>query len=56
MYIKEHGLQDKDNKKIILCDDGMRKVFHVDQMDMFEMSKLLSPHLSKKAPVAAAVV
>lgn len=48
IYIKDKGLQDANNKKIINCDEAMKKVFHVNQMDMFEMSKLLSPHLSKK--------
>lgn len=47
-YIKANGLQDKDNKKNIICDDEMKKVFGVPNMGMFEMSKRISPHLTKK--------
>ena len=44
-YIREHGLQDPANKQAILTDDKLRAVFGQDRCTMFEMQKLLSPHL-----------
>ena len=46
-YIKENKLQDEENKKTILADDKLKKVFDgKDKVDMFEMTKLVSKHLS----------
>ncbi len=45
-YIKEHGLQDAQNKQRINADDKLRPVFDGrDQVTMFEMTKLVSGHL-----------
>ena len=45
-YIREHGLQDPANKQAIVADDKLRAVFGQDRCTMFEMQKLLSPHLA----------
>lgn len=45
-YIREHGLQDPANKQAIVADGKLRAVFGQDRCTMFEMQKLLSPHLT----------
>ena len=45
-YIKKHGLQDKKNKRMIKADDALKAVFGGKaQVNMFEMTKLVSKHL-----------
>lgn len=47
VYIKKHGLQDEKNKRNINADDNLKKVFGgKTQVSMFEMTKLVSKHLS----------
>ncbi len=47
VYIKSHGLQDSKNKRNINADDKLKKVFGGKQtVNMFEMAKLISKHLS----------
>ena len=48
-YIKKNNLQDPKNKRDILADEKLAKVFGKDKVTMFEMNKLISPHLK---PVA----
>ena len=46
-YIKSEGLQDRDNRRMINADDKLRPVFDgKDQVNMFEMTKLVSKHLT----------
>jgi chromatin remodeling complex protein RSC6 len=46
-YIKKHGLQDAANKRMINADDKLKAVFGgKKQVSMFEMTKLISAHLS----------
>jgi chromatin remodeling complex protein RSC6 len=45
-YIKKHNLQDPANKRNINADDKLRPIFGKDQVSMFEMTKLVSGHLS----------
>jgi upstream activation factor subunit UAF30 len=46
-YIKKNRLQDTENKRQINADDKLRKIFgNKDQVSMFEMTKLVSRHLS----------
>ena len=45
-YVKENDLQDPDNKRDILCDAKLKAVFGKKRVNMFEMQKLLSAHLS----------
>ena len=45
-YIKKNGLQDKKNKRMINADDKLKAVFGGKrQVNMFEMTKLVSKHL-----------
>jgi len=46
-YIKKHGLQDSKNRRNINADDNLKAVFGgKKQVSMFEMTKLVSKHLS----------
>jgi len=45
-YIKKNGLQDKANRRMINADDKLSKIFGKKQVSMFEMTKLVSKHLS----------
>ncbi len=46
-YIKKHGLQDAKNRRAINADDKLKPVFGGKaQVTMFEMTKLVSKHLS----------
>jgi chromatin remodeling complex protein RSC6 len=46
-YIRNRGLQDKTNKRMINADDALSKVFGgKKQVSMFEMTKLVNQHLS----------
>ena len=45
-YIKEHNLQDPENKQYFVPDKKMAKVFGEDKMRGFAMSKHIGPHLS----------
>lgn len=45
-YIKKHDLQNPKNKRNILADDKLKPVFGKDEVTMFEMTKLVSAHLS----------
>jgi chromatin remodeling complex protein RSC6 len=44
-YIKKNNLQNPENKREILADDVLKKVFGKDKATMFEMNKHLSGHL-----------
>lgn len=47
VYIKKHDLQDPKAKRNILADANLKKVFGgKDMVNMFEMTKLVSKHLS----------
>lgn len=46
-YIKKHNLQDPANKRNINADEALKKVFGGQEtVNMFEMTKLVSKHLS----------
>lgn len=46
-YIKSHNLQNPSNKRNILADDKLKVVFGGKaEVSMFEMTKLVSAHLS----------
>lgn len=47
IYIKKNNLQDPKNKRNINADENLKKVFGGKAtVDMFEMTKLVSLHLS----------
>lgn len=45
-YIKEHNLQNPQNKRNILCDDKLKAVMGKDEVTMFEMTGLVGKHLA----------
>ena len=45
-HIKKNNLQNPANKREILADDKLKKIFGTDKCSMFEMNKHLSRHLS----------
>lgn len=45
-YIKANNLQDPANKRNINADAKLKPIFQKDQVSMFEMTKLVSGHLS----------
>ena len=45
-YIKAHNLQNPEDRREILADDKLRKVFGKDKVTMFEMNKHLARHLT----------
>jgi len=44
-YIREHKLQNPADKRNILADAKLKKVFGKDEVTMFEMNKYLAQHL-----------
>ena len=44
-YIKSNNLQNPENKREILADDKLKKVFGRDKVTMFEMNKYISQHV-----------
>jgi chromatin remodeling complex protein RSC6 len=44
-YIRSHNLQNPENRREILADDKLRKIFGKDKVTMFEMNKYLAQHL-----------
>jgi upstream activation factor subunit UAF30 len=45
-YIRSHNLQNPENRREILADDQLRRVFGKDKVTMFEMNKHLTAHLT----------
>ena len=45
-YIRLHNLQNPENRREIVADDQLRKVFGKDKVTMFEMNKHLAAHLT----------
>lgn len=45
-YIKKHNLQNPANKRNILADEKLKAIFGKSEVTMFEMTKLVSAHLS----------
>src|SRR5918912_1556040 len=45
-YIKSHNLQNPENRREILADDKLRRIFGKDKVTMFEMNKPLARHLT----------
>lgn len=45
-YIKKNDLQNPENKREIVADENLKKVFGKEKVTMFEMNKYLAKHLS----------
>jgi upstream activation factor subunit UAF30 len=46
-YIKKHKLQDPKKRREIIADEKLKPVFGKSRLDMFQMTKAISKHLSK---------
>ncbi|MFL0419530.1 SWIB/MDM2 domain-containing protein [Sphingomonas sp. 179-I 2A4 NHS] len=46
-YIKAEKLQSPDNRREIVADEKLRKIFGKERVSMFEMNKHISQHLTK---------
>jgi chromatin remodeling complex protein RSC6 len=44
-YIKKNNLQNPKNKRNILADDKLKKVFGKNEVSMFELASLIGKHL-----------
>nr|ACG30187.1 SWIB/MDM2 domain containing protein [Zea mays] len=54
-YIRENNLQDQNNRRKILPDERLKKIFNVNSIDMFQMNKALTKHiwpLNSEGPVS----
>ena len=45
-YIKQHDLQNPENKREIIADDKLEPIFGKKKVTMFEMNKYLAQHLT----------
>jgi chromatin remodeling complex protein RSC6 len=45
-YIKAHNLQNPANKRNIMADDKLRRVFGKDEVTMFELTGIIGKHLN----------
>ena len=45
-YIREHNLQHPADARIILVDDKLRAVFGKERCTIFEIGRLISPHVT----------
>jgi chromatin remodeling complex protein RSC6 len=45
-YIKKHNLQNPANKREIVADEKLERIFGAKSVNMFEMTKLINQHLS----------
>ncbi|KAK4377232.1 hypothetical protein RND71_003528 [Anisodus tanguticus] len=47
-HIKQHNLQDPEDKKVIICDEKLKKIFGGrDRVGFLEIAGLISPHFLK---------
>ncbi|BAT93364.1 hypothetical protein LR48_Vigan05g004700 [Vigna angularis] len=47
-YIKANNLQDPEDKRTIICDEKLKKIFEErDRVGMLEVARLISPHFLK---------
>jgi chromatin remodeling complex protein RSC6 len=44
-YIRKHNLQKPTDKRVIVADANLKKIFGKDECTMFEMNKFLAQHL-----------
>ena len=47
VYIKKNNLQNEKNKRNIFADDKLMPLFGKKEVNMFEMTKLVSTHIGK---------
>ncbi len=45
-YIKKHNLQNPDDRREIMADGTLEKLFGKKKVSMFELNKIISAHVS----------
>lgn len=50
-YVKDHDLQDPSDRRQIIADEPLRKLFQCDRFTFFTVNKLMTPLLRKVADV-----
>ncbi|MBV8051203.1 MAG: SWIB/MDM2 domain-containing protein [Acidobacteriaceae bacterium] len=48
-YVKEHDLQNPENRREILADDKLKQVFGKAKISMFEVGRVVNENLSGEA-------
>lgn len=46
-YIKKNGLQRRDNKRLIHCDENLKRIFAKSEISMFEMAGAIGRHMTR---------
>lgn len=54
-YIKKEDLQDPADRRFILCDEKLMKVFNRQRINCFKMAKFMSAHLHRKEDLSDSV-
>jgi len=55
-YVRKHGLQNKENGRLINADDKLRKLLKLkkgDELTYFNLQRYLAPHFPKQQPTTA---
>lgn len=50
VYIKGNDLQNPLDKREIICDEKMKKIFGVDKIGMFRMNQMLGEYVHRGSP------
>jgi len=49
VHIREHGLQDENNRRRIICDSTLKSLLGVDECTQFSINKYIQKHFLKKS-------
>ncbi|KAI8374667.1 SWI/SNF and RSC complex subunit Ssr3 [Radiomyces spectabilis] len=50
-YVKHHKLQDANNMRLIHCDEPLKKVFGVEEIDFSQLPDMINQHLARPDPI-----
>ncbi|GAA5804108.1 hypothetical protein HPULCUR_009594 [Helicostylum pulchrum] len=50
-YVKEHRLQDTEDKRVIKCDEKLTQLFDMEQIHFSQLPELVNNHLSRPDPI-----
>lgn len=51
VYIKQHDLQDPNNRRVVLCDNKLKKLLGVDTCTLFEINAYIKPYIRRPEDV-----
>lgn len=46
-YVKDHNLQDPDDRRTVLCDDALKELFGVDSFSYFDLTRMTTDFIYK---------